>query len=337
MRANAGTESLRTVEQLIYSPGYTGEIGVAIQIPELPTGDQVVRWGYFGPSDGVRFGVDAAGFFIQDIRDGTIDQTVRRDDWNGDTAENAILQALQDGVISRQELSLYNFGSVGHEFLIRDEDGRLTPNDIHTFNADGSDETDASNTTLSRQNNPISVVVENPASEDFDVFVADRQATIRGQFLAEDRPQSHEQFDVDLNGETWVPVLSFRIKDDYDEIGVDFVDFQTFASENAAVQFRTDAGSTDTADYQPPSQTDPNETAVEVDPTPTASVTDGFKRFTRLIPGGGSQGNAAGQLADIGGVDLTVKRGRPVTVFVRLTDGTGGTLEACNTSWTETW
>jgi len=56
IRANASTERITTVEQLAYSPGYTGEVGLALQVPEAPTGDQVVRWGYFGDDDGIRWG-----------------------------------------------------------------------------------------------------------------------------------------------------------------------------------------------------------------------------------------------------------------------------------------
>jgi len=56
-----------------------------------------------------------------------------------------------------------------------------------------------------------------------------------------------------------------------------------------------------------------------------------------LLPGSAGTGNAVAPLAQIESVDLTLKGGRPVTVFVRLVEGTGGTLEAGNTLWTETW
>jgi hypothetical protein len=71
--------------------------------------------------------------------------------------------------------------------------------------------------------------------------------------------------------------------------------------------------------------------------TDGVTVSDGFKRATRLLPGSAAQGNAVAPLAEIDGVDLTLKGGRPVTVFVRLVEGTGGTVEAGNTLWTETW
>ena len=276
--------------------------------------------------------------FIEDIRDGTINGKVRPADWNAipdelspAEAESRVKQVLQRGAITRQQLSLYNYGTVGHELFERDSSGALDPMMVHNFSPDDG-------STLSRQNNPLRVEVENPAAEDFDVFVSDRQATIRGQFTPEDRPGSHEQFDVALDGTTWVPILSLRIKDDFDEVQVELLSFQGFVSANAAVQIRSNAGSDDTADYSPPNNTDPTETAIEVDEEPTTpTITDGFKRSTRLLPGSAGTGNAAAPLAQIESVDLTLKGGRPVTVFVRLVEGTGGTLEAGNTLWTETW
>ena len=336
IRANAGTETLETVDQLTYSPGYVGEIGIAIQIPEAPTGDQVVRWGYFGDNDGIRWGWDATSVFIQDIRNGTPGAKIRPADWNGvgrsetvDDVARRVVESLQSGVITRQQLQLYNYGVVGHELIRPGDDGELKPDAIHRFNA-------GDQTTLSRQNNPIRVEVDNPASEDFDVFVSDRQATIRGEFTATDRPNAEFRTDVSLSGTTWVPLISLRIKPDFDQIPVSLLQFSALQDDPSIVQFRTDAGSTTDADYQPPRNADPAETAIEVDLDPTADVSDGYKRFQRLLPGGG-QGSTSQPLGDLPEVDLGLKRDQPVTIFTRRTTGTGGNIEAFNVQWQEGW
>jgi len=65
IRANNSTESIESVKKLAYSPGYIAEIGIALRIPEAPTGDQEVRWGYWDGDDGVYFGWDSDGVYIE--------------------------------------------------------------------------------------------------------------------------------------------------------------------------------------------------------------------------------------------------------------------------------
>jgi len=329
LRANDSTESIETVDQLQYSPGYVGETGMAIQIPQEPTGDQEVRWGYWGGDDGVYWGWDATSPYVERIRNRTRQGKDRPGDWSGDTPARTVVEQLKRGAITRQQLALYNFGSVGHEIYDRDSGEELRNNTVHNS-------APATGTTLSRQNNPLRVEVSNPAAEDFDVFLADRQATIRGQFTASNRSKGDFRTDVSLDGTTWVPIMTLRIKDDYDTIDIELLDLQIFVSDNILVQFRSGAGSTTDADYDTPQNIDAAETAMEVDRSPTASITDGFHRFQRGAPGGG-QGNVPTPLGEFDTTDLGVKNDRPVTVFVRLVEGTGGTLSLMNLNWEETW
>jgi len=244
---------------------------------------------------------------------------------------------LKRGAIARQQLSLYNFGTVGHEILRPGSDGELGPVAVHTFDS-------GAQTTLTRQNNPIRVEVENPAAEDFEVFVSDRQATIRGDFAASDRANAEYRTGVALSGETWVPILTLRVKPDFDQLPVDLLQFSALVSGPLFIQFRAGAGSASAADYDVPRNSDPTETAVEVDRDPTATIADGRKRFQFLVPGG-ADGTSGGPptptpptpLAQLPEVDLQIKRDQPVTLFARRTTGTGGEIEACNLQWSEGW
>ena len=329
LRANASVESLETVKQLQYSPGYIGEIGIAIQIPEAPTGDQEVRWGYWGGDDGAYFGWDSTSPFVQEIRNGTRGDKIRPDEWTNDTSGATVERLLKRGAITRQLLALYNFGGIVFEIYDRDDQQRLEAKTVHNLSTE-------SGTTLSRQNNPLRVEVDNPDAEDFDVFLADRQATIRGQFTASNRVKSQELTDVSLSGETWVPVLTIRIKEPFDTVDVEVLQLSSLSTEDIFVQFRSGAGSTADGDYAPPDNVDPAETAIEVDTTPTADIADGFHRIQRLLPGGG-QGNAPTPLGEFETADLEVKRDRPMTVFVKTTGAEGGTLSAANLNWEESW
>jgi len=48
------------------------------------TDDQEIRWGYFDDIDGMYFGEDSTGVFIQHRHGGTTDAKVYQADWNGD-------------------------------------------------------------------------------------------------------------------------------------------------------------------------------------------------------------------------------------------------------------
>lgn len=326
IRANASTESLETVERLRYIPGYMAEAGIALQIPEAPTGDQEVRWGYWDGSDGAYFGWDSTDLFIETQRGGTRQGKVYKEDWSGST-HDGFEQNLKDGVVTRLILALYDYGHVRFQMFQRNKDREISSTNLHR-------ESPLGNTTLSKQNLPIRVEVDNPDTTDFDVFVGGRQMTIRGQFDPTARLNGEFRTDVSLSGTTWVPIMSLRKKAAFDNIGAGFFDVDVIATEDVFLQIRSDAGSTTDTDYQTPSNTDAGETAVEVDLSPTASITDGFKRYSTIFKGGTGAQSTVGQVLEI---DLEYKRERPVTYFMRTTGAAGGTLDAIQTNWREQW
>lgn len=334
VRANAGTESTETVKQLQYSPGYTGETGIAIQIPTPPSGNQEVRWGYWNGSDGAYFGYDSTGVYVEAIRGGVRQGKIRPGAWTGrlDGDDNGVAlkketeARLQAGAITRQQLSLYNFGQVGFEVFGRGaEANKLSARRVHNYGVDGQ-------TTLSRQNNPLRVEVTNPDASDFDVFVADRQATIRGQFTSSDRLKGQPFEGVSVS--TWTPVLSARIKPSHDTVTVGVFSISTIADGNHYIQIRSDAGSTSDADYEAPATVDAPETAVEVDTSPSAAITDGHHRYQNLLPGGTGSKSTIGATESI---DAEIKNGRPITLFARGVGDASTTLTAGNLNWEESW
>ena len=327
IRANAGTESIETVDGLQYIPGYIAEVGIALQIPEAPTGDQEVRWGYFDESDGAYFGWDSTGVFVETLRNGTRQGKVYQDGWNNG-AELDPTEPLQNGTITRIILALYNYGSLGFELYDRDDETQaLNSNILHNEKLEGE-------TTLSSQDNPIRVEVANPDATDFDVFVADRQATVRGQFTPNRRIKGERRTDVELSGTTWVPILSFRRKDGFETINTDLFDVSVKPDEDIFIQVREDAGSTTDADYATPQNVNASETAVVVDTSPTAEIGDGYYAFQTQFDGGERNRSVLGRLED---VDLELKNTRPMTVFARTVSATGGNLDAFNLNWAENW
>ena len=326
LRANDSTESLETIDGLQYIPGYIAEVGIALQIPEAPTGGQEVRWGYWDGSEGVYFGWDADGLFIETLRNGTRQGKVRQTEWSYDPILDAET-ALQNGTISRIILALYNYGSLGFELYDRDDANSLNSHIVHEESVSGE-------TSLSKQDNPIRVEVANPDTTDFDVFVADRQATVRGQFTPNRRLKGERRTGVSLSGTTWVPIISFRRKEAFKTVNTSLFDLSTKPNEDIYLQLREDAGSTTDADYSTPQNVTASETTVEVDTSPTADITDGYYVFQTQFDGGQNNRSVLGRLDN---VDLELKNVRPMTVFARTVSATGGELTAFNLNWAENW
>ena len=326
LRANDSTESLETIDGLQYIPGYIAEVGIALQIPEAPTGGQEVRWGYWDGSEGVYFGWDADGLFIETLRNGTRQGKVRQTEWSYDPILDAET-ALQNGTISRIILALYNYGSLGFELYDRDDANSLNSHIVHEESVSGE-------TSLSKQDNPIRVEVANPDTTDFDVFVADRQATVRGQFTPNRRLKGERRTGVSLSGTTWVPIISFRRKEAFKTVNTSLFDLSTKPNEDIYLQLREDAGSTTDADYSSPQNVTASETTVEVDTSPTADITDGYYVFQTQFDGGQNNRSVLGRLDN---VDLELKNVRPMTVFARTVSATGGELTAFNLNWAENW
>jgi len=203
----------------------------------------------------------------------------------------------------------------------------LESNPVHNADVPGE-------TTLSKQDNPIRVEVANPDTSDFDVFVADRQATVRGQFTPNRRLKGERREAVSLSGTTWVPIISFRRKAPFETVNTSLFDISTKPNEDIYLQLREDAGSTTDADYSSPQNVTASETTVEVDTTPTADISDGYYAFQTQFGGGQNNRSVLGRLEN---VDLQLKNSRPMTVFARTVSATGGNIESFNLNWAENW
>ena len=315
IRANSSTESLETVQYLPYSIGYKAETGIALRVPNKPTGDQEMRWGYWDGNNGTYFGYDSEGVFTEFIRDGTRQGKTYGDGWAAETrASNVDVEAaLNEGTVSRLGLSLYNHGEITFEVFPRNDENRQTRRVVH---ADSPRET----TTLSQQNNPIRVEVDNPSSSDFDVFVADRQASIRGNTEASRRITSEFNTTASLDGTNWVPLISFRRKSGFNGTDVNLFSLDVQAVDDAILQLRSDVSLTG-ASWGAPSVVDSGETVLEADKSATdVDASTGYHRWLGGSEGGG--GPASTNLTRFENVDNSLKRERNLTLMVRALEGT---------------
>ena len=315
IRANASTESLETVQYLPYSIGYKAEVGTALRVPSPPVGDQEIRWGYWDGNNGAYLGYDSNGVFTEFIRSGSRQGKTYSDAWVAETRDSNVNveAALNEGVVSRLGLSLYNHGEITFEFFPRDDKNRQTRRVVHADSPRGE-------TTLSQQNNPIRVEVDNPSSSDFDVFVADRQASIRGDTEASRRITSEFDTSTSLDGTNWVPLISFRRKSGFNGTDVNVFSLDVQTADDSILQLRSDVTLTG-ASWGSPSIVDSSETALEVDVDATdVDPATGYHRWLGSSGGGG--GPSSTDLTRFDNVDNSLKRRRNMTLMARALEAT---------------
>lgn len=326
IRANNATEHLESIQRLRYNAQYPAQVGFSIRVPTLPNDNQDVKWGYWDGSDGVYWGLDATGPYIERERNGTTQGKVRESDWNGTSIDTESI--LQEGVVAHIDLNLYNNGAIAFQLHPRDDKGRISPVTVHR-------EAPTEETTLSRQNLPLRVEVDNTETTDYDVFVADRAASILGQTAATERVKGEHLIDVTLSGTSWVPVFSFRKKAGFEGTPVETFGLSVLASDDSIIQLRSDMALTG-ASWSTPTNVDSGETAIEVDTSAslTNDINNGYQRWVDGFEGGTNNNPQFGATANI---DLKLRGTRPMTLLARKVSGTGGSLPLVTARWTEDW
>lgn len=326
LRANDTTEHLESIERLRYNAQYTAQIGISIRVPTLPNAEQQVRWGYWDGSDGVYWGLDSTGPFIERQRNGTRQGKVREADWSGRGADTE--GVLQDGVVTHIDANLYNNGNLVFQLHPRADDGRIDPVTVHR-------EAPTGETTLSQQHLPLRVEVENNEASDFDVFVADRAAAILGETAVAERPKGHYLTSVSLSGTTWVPVFSMRKKSGFEGTPVTLFGITALSADDAIFQLRSGMELSG-ASWGTPQDVAAGETAVEVDESASLAndISDGFQTWVDAFEGGGVGLPEFGQA---GLLDLDLRDTEPMTLLARTVSGAGGTLNLVTQRWTEDW
>lgn len=329
---------LDTARRGRYTPGYISVVGMGVRDPAAPTGNVEERWGYFDDNDGVYFGRDSTGLYVERLKGGARQGKVRQTDWNVDTLDGSggsknpsgVTLDPADGHIYRIPHSLYGYGEFRFQVLVTGENG-LFPVSVHNLKAGGE-------VSLEDWNLPIRAKVEtNGTAASKDLFVGGRQYSLRGQFTAQRRIKSERVLDASLSGTTWVPVLSFRKKSGRTSTPVDFTAFELISSDNLLIELRSNATLSD-ASFGTPSDVDSSETAVESDVFDTGTNTTidrstGFQRWQGLHVGGqgGQERASTSQL-----IESSVKNNDPVSLVMRKVSGSGGTVTAI-IRWEEQW
>ena len=252
----AGEEaSVRTLRRGQYHAGTTAEAGMGIRIPVAPTGDEVARWGYLDATNGLGWGVDAAGPFVFRRRAG-VDEITRRADWTFGPPDFD----LADGHIFQIDFTWYGYGDALFLAYPQASGGarRQVPCHLMTFGGEA---------TLIDPNQPLTAQVE--GGDGFTLLLGGRQFSVRGEYSPQTRPGSQSVASVSITAaaNVWVPLVVLRKKATFagrpNSVLVSAEGLLGQADDDAEFRITFDAQITG-GTWSAPSDHDAGETAMEV-------------------------------------------------------------------------
>lgn len=277
-----------------YQPGNSAECGIGVRFDSVPTsGDFVAYWGYFDMEldgnnnnketikNGIVFGVDKDGTFVEMIKDGVSQDKVYQGNFN---IRNSDLK-LKDGNIFQIEFTYYGYGPIKFQYLETSEDGVREVYDLHVMQRKGA-------TTLSNSNLQVGGLVKSSnTGEDFSMFIGGRQFAIIGDYRP--RSRTNSEF-VTTSGDTvgtsgFTPIISFRRKASRRETAVAVLGFDVSNNTDQIIEIRV-KGTLTNASFGDLSNQVSGETALEVDTSATdIDTTTGVQVYQLYAPSTGNK------------------------------------------------
>lgn len=356
----AGLESEARGE---YSPGFMCQAGIGVRVPQNPTQDSEMRWGYFDnnvndfgpePVNGFYFGVDSNGVFVARSDAGS-ENKVYQEDWNRDKMDSQYnlnpsgeTLDLTDGNIYQIDFTYYGYGPIEMKVIVNDDDddnfGDTKVITVHQFSVDN--ETSTKETGL-----PVRAEIDSRGtnSDALDLFVGGRKFSVVGKRNVAERTCWHYVDSLSVDDTAWVPAMSFKLKDGTD---IGSLDFSHILAEVSRFYADTDSNSYKWAvrvDTEPDAPTwetpeshaedaDPNETAFKVD-TASTSITDGSGNLTGVNVDGGVLAEGKQNVNNVLSEEISgqVDGDQTVSLVFKSTPGSSGTVSEILWKVEERW
>lgn len=320
---------LDSVERGRYVSGSIGLPGIGTKIAQDIQGGESARWGYFNDDGGFGFGVDIAGVFVF-RRYLAVDTKLYQQDWDDPldgTGPSGAVFSLNDVDIYRMPFRWYGAGPVVFEIA-----GNATNSDTLVVAEISAGDGEP---IVSDPNLPIRMEIRNDINgRDISSSVYGRQFSILGRYAPNRRSTGVFKIGQSI-GTTFVPLVSFRQKQDYASVSVKSGAIESLVSNsNIILQVRVGAtlgGATYNALTDPDQAVPATETAVEFDIDAT-TITGGQAIFVGLADAGVGT-NAEGKDIDLLQVDLPVFEN--ITLCARAVSGTATvtTVFGCREEW----
>lgn len=353
------TAYIRTKQRGEYTAGFMCQGGIGVRVPEKPTGDSTIRWGYYekdsngDPYNGFYYGVDSTGLFVARADAGNIER-VYQENWNRDKLDQQYALNpsdqdidISDGLVFRIDFTYYGYGPIEMKVAVDDDDDDQYGNSeiatMHVFHVKGGTSTD--NTNL-----PVQAEIDSGGTNNdaLDLFVGGRQFSVVGKRSNNTRTSWHYIDSVSAIDDTkWHHAISFKLKDGTDIGSVDFTEVlgevrRFYAdTDTTAYKWQIRRGTTpDNPIWEiPESHTDtPDETAFKVD-TNSADVQDGSGNATGINLDGGILKEGSNNSAQVSTeeIDGEVVNGQIVSLLFKAVPGGSGTVSEIMFKMGERW
>jgi hypothetical protein len=316
---------LRSAERTRYVAGFSGEVGIAVRIPQTLSGNQTLKWGVFDELNGFYFKYTASGFNVVILRDG-IENVIPRAEWNNDkldgTGPSKLTLNETYGIIFIIEFSWYGYGNVSFKININSPSLGQNSFIVHVYSV-------TTQTSVKNPNLPISVELANNGTvSSKQAFVAGRQYSIIGKYEPIVRMNSTYVIDASVTLSPR-PIMSLRRKIGFLGNPVSSLQADFIASTDQIIQVIVNVGLTGSV-FISPSDIPSVDTAVERDIVATA-YTGGNIIWTGFITGDN-------RTAAINSLNLkyVFTEYDIVTIVSRGISSTNGKLSVV-ARWTEEW
>jgi len=300
-----------------YQPGTVMEGGIGIRLDTNSiSGDGKGVWGLFDMDEtnteniknGMVFGLDKDGLFVEVIKDSTSKEKVYESNFN--RAEDSNID-LTDGNIFQIKFLYYGYGVISFQRVKQSGTGFQEVETLHETRLKGE-------TSVLNPNMKIGALAKSSSTTgDFSIYVGGRQISVQGKQFKRTRINSGRVEGKSI-GSSFEPILSFRKKQGFREINTEVFGLSVLSDQDIVVQVRLDAtitGGTNPSFGSLDEQSD-SETSFELDTSATQIDTStGVKIYETLVSGGSKNkdaehGNVTGvptEVADEGTVTFAAK------------------------------
>lgn len=321
------TASVETREHGHYSPGSLSIPGVATRLGSNLTGDQDFWFGYTNETNGVGAGQDTDGMYLFYDKGGSRTKKYQ-ENWNLDVLDGTggsgnpsgeTLNTFKDGQVVRFPFLAYNQGQFSTKIGVK-LDNAVEFVTVHNW-------VEIGDSFLNELNLPIMIKIENnTTASTLDAFLS----AVHFERLS-------KETDARTNGEprmgqsvgtSWTPLVSIQQRTGWD--GVDTrpsgVKIASDTDAKVALLLDTDLGTS--ASFNLPSLSSSSECAMDVDTSATSFDSNGEKRWSNFVKGGGGSVKFQQLVAD---VDFNIPTDQILTLAAKCV-GSSGTVDS-NLSW----
>lgn len=313
--------SIQAAEIGRYSTGYGAQVGNNFIPLSLPTGDAVFTWGAEGEAglNGLWFGLDSTGLYVEVYRGGTTREKTYQSDWNLDRLDGNGVSGVNInsliGAIYQIEFTWYGNGEIlfGVVRQTQDYTGHRKQRFIPCHQYVPSDGEVSINTPNLRN---FCRIDNGTTGINYQARVGGMQYSIIGEFIAKPRPSAHWRGSISTDT-TFKPLVAAKRKTGFGDRSIKLGKVELIAG-NSPHLFQVRVGSSiNSTNFIAPESHPTDETALEycIDAT---TVTGGIPIANGLVPSSSPASQTGGGTIE----SIDVPNGDIVVLCARTSTGT---------------